>query len=197
MLDAGREYRKRYPDAGRGAAKRWAAANAEHRKDYERRRTLRMTPEERERRRLREAKRRTDDPDYYRRVNKKSRAKRDHAAWMRDWRRKNPHLDKAISIKYRESHKAEIYIRSRKRTARVAILGSGIAESDWRQYRDGYGKCLRCGSIERLTMDHVVPIVVGGHHSLWNVQPLCRTCNARKHVTIADYRKYLPAPEGA
>lgn len=39
--------------------------------------------------------------------------------------------------------------------------------------------CCRCGDIY-WELDHKIPIAAGGHHSLDNVQPLCRDCNARK-----------------
>jgi 5-methylcytosine-specific restriction enzyme A len=45
--------------------------------------------------------------------------------------------------------------------------------------RDGY-KCKKCGSIERLTVDHIKPITKGGNNDLGNLQTLCLGCNIRK-----------------
>jgi 5-methylcytosine-specific restriction endonuclease McrA len=53
--------------------------------------------------------------------------------------------------------------------------------------RDGY-KCLKCGTMERLELDHIVPITKGGASVLDNLQVLCRSCNASKFVKIIDYR---------
>jgi 5-methylcytosine-specific restriction endonuclease McrA len=50
------------------------------------------------------------------------------------------------------------------------------------------GRCLQCGSDEKLTWDHVVPLSRGGQHSLMNLQRLCRQCNARKATRVVDYR---------
>ncbi len=53
--------------------------------------------------------------------------------------------------------------------------------------RDGY-QCLRCGSKEQLTIDHIVPVVKGGTNDFDNLQTLCRSCNCQKQTKIADYR---------
>lgn len=39
--------------------------------------------------------------------------------------------------------------------------------------------CINCGSKE-ITLDHIIPISRGGRHSIGNLQPLCRSCNASK-----------------
>lgn len=54
------------------------------------------------------------------------------------------------------------------RSVRVAVLT-----------RDG-GCCLRCGTAEDLTLDHIVPWSLGGSDDISNLQTLCRRCNASK-----------------
>lgn len=51
----------------------------------------------------------------------------------------------------------------------------------------GY-RCLRCGEQKTLTVDHVVPLTKGGANAICNIQPLCRSCNARKKTHSIDYR---------
>jgi hypothetical protein len=50
--------------------------------------------------------------------------------------------------------------------------------------RDG-GRCVRCGSKERLEFDHVIPVALGGASTARNLQLLCETCNRSKGASIA------------
>jgi 5-methylcytosine-specific restriction endonuclease McrA len=50
-------------------------------------------------------------------------------------------------------------------------------------HRDG-GKCVRCGSNERLEFDHIIPLTEGGSNTERNLRLLCETCNRKKGATI-------------
>jgi len=45
--------------------------------------------------------------------------------------------------------------------------------------RDGH-KCVKCGSMEALTLDHIVPWSRGGEDTVENLQTMCQPCNSRK-----------------
>ncbi len=49
--------------------------------------------------------------------------------------------------------------------------------------RDGE-KCLHCGALDDLTLDHIVPWSTGGMDDITNLQTLCRPCNSRKGARI-------------
>lgn len=49
--------------------------------------------------------------------------------------------------------------------------------------RDGH-RCLRCGSTERLHVDHIYPRYLGGWNIEANLQTLCRACNLAKGADI-------------
>lgn len=57
-----------------------------------------------------------------------------------------------------------------------------------REWKDD--KCAKCGSIEKLELDHIVPRFAGGTPERSNAQTLCRTCNRKKFWTD-DYELYL------
>ena len=46
------------------------------------------------------------------------------------------------------------------------------------------GKCVRCGSVEKLEFDHIIPIVKGGANTERNIQLLCESCNRAKGAAI-------------
>ena len=54
--------------------------------------------------------------------------------------------------------------------------------------RDG-NKCLKCGTTNNLTLDHIKPKAHGGTSRKSNLQTLCFKCNNKKADTEVDYRK--------
>lgn len=49
--------------------------------------------------------------------------------------------------------------------------------------RDG-GKCVQCGSNEKLEFDHIIPFSKGGSNTYRNIQLLCEKCNRSKSNNI-------------
>lgn len=50
--------------------------------------------------------------------------------------------------------------------------------------RDG-GRCVKCGSTVALTVDHRIPIHLGGTHTMTNLQTLCDPCHRSKTAAEA------------
>jgi len=50
------------------------------------------------------------------------------------------------------------------------------------------GKCLQCGTTQTIGKNRIVPTSLGGSSGLDNLQPLCKSCNAKKRRNIIDHR---------
>ncbi len=47
-------------------------------------------------------------------------------------------------------------------------------------------QCVKCGSPDQLSLDHVIPHSLGGSDDEGNLQTLCGTCNSRKGARLDD-----------
>ena len=46
------------------------------------------------------------------------------------------------------------------------------------------GRCVKCGSQEKLEYDHIIPIAKGGSNTTRNIQLLCEKCNRSKGANL-------------
>lgn len=68
-----------------------------------------------------------------------------------------------------------------------------VSPKDWWDLKARFDhRCAYCGSDEKLTFDHVVPLTRGGTHGIGNALPCCTICNSSKNNrTLVEWRKYL------
>lgn len=76
--------------------------------------------------------------------------------------------------------------------ARINGNNGKIIYQEWRDLKEKYNNaCLCCGrrapEVE-ITLDHVLPLSMGGSNTIDNAQPLCLSCNSRKGTKHIDYR---------
>jgi hypothetical protein len=62
---------------------------------------------------------------------------------------------------------------------------------EWELLKKQYGFiCPACKKMEptiKLTEDHIIPLIMGGSDYIENIQPLCITCNVRKHTKTIKF----------
>jgi len=114
--------------------------------------------------------------------------------YKRQWHRKAyARRSKDLNQRSREWHKqnpARARAMANNRKARKLNNGGKYTGAQWLAICAHYGNCcLCCGVVsEKLTVDHVLPVIHGGTNNPDNLQPLCRSCNLRKHTKDTDYR---------
>jgi 5-methylcytosine-specific restriction endonuclease McrA len=47
-------------------------------------------------------------------------------------------------------------------------------------WRRDQGRCVDCGSREKLEFDHIIPVSEGGSNTARNIELRCESCNRRK-----------------
>jgi len=60
-------------------------------------------------------------------------------------------------------------------------IPSNVKLAVWRRDQ---GKCVECGSKEKIEYDHIIPNSKGGSNTERNIQLLCEKCNRQKAARI-------------
>lgn len=140
-------------------------------------------------------------PDGYQGLCRKCKRQLEHALY----RKKNPIIKSGFSLeeklerrkkslsRYYRNHYPEIRFRNWVRSiSKRADDGQRFTQEQWNNLIAFYSpnnECLCCGVMDRrLGADHVVPLSKGGSGRIFNIQPMCFPCNARKNAKTVDYR---------
>ena len=74
---------------------------------------------------------------------------------------------------------------------RLKVDGLSHTYGEWELLKKQYGyicPCCRKSEPEiNLTEDHIIPLSKGGSDLIENIQPLCLSCNIKKHTKIIKY----------
>ena len=83
----------------------------------------------------------------------------------------------------REYARLNAKTQNARRKAQKSATVHRITKAEWLDRQLEYeGRCAYCGTpVQEPTMDHVVPLIKGGDHSVGNIVPACGRCNRRKH----------------
>lgn len=90
---------------------------------------------------------------------------------------------------WRVANKDAVNDATRRRRNKRRGNGGEFTEQQWNNLINMCAfRCLRCGEDCGLTVDHVIPVSLGGTSYISNIQPLCLSCNSKKGIKITDYR---------
>lgn len=103
---------------------------------------------------------------------------------------------RAMDRYYRIRHTPEYQsqrrlVEARRRSKKRGATIGAFTGNDWLTLLAKYDyRCVYCGTRDQvLEQDHVIPLVQNGVHSLENIVPACRQCNASKNDRTPDQAK--------
>lgn len=160
-----KEHRERNPEKQREAVMRWQAKNPDYPREW-----------------------RAKNPDKVKASRKRGRSHK--AVTDAKWRAANPEKVREYNKRWREKHPEKKLDKGHRYRAR--LRGAAVIEKVDRltiYKRDG-GRCHLCGrfvSKVRFTLDHLVPLALGGVHTAANVKVAHLACNSRKGARFISY----------
>lgn len=121
-----------------------------------------------------------------------------HPDWYRlpnaNYRSSHPDRQKSDNAAWRAANPGRMRAHKVRRRQRIELADGHYTGAEWEALKARYGyRCLMCGRTEpdiKLTLDHVVPVSKGGTNDISNGQPLCVSCNSRKHTQTLDLRPH-------
>lgn len=135
----------------------------------------------------------------------RERRKDEMAIYLQKYRAEHKEKAKEYGKRYRQENKEKILEMNRRYSAnnrdklrvqgqlsyaKRKANGGNFTTDEWLDLCSSFGNvCVGCGTDERLTIDHIIPITQGGSSGIENLQPLCKPCNSSKGSrVIIDYR---------
>ena len=105
------------------------------------------------------------------------------------WQKDNPEAVARKNAAWIDKHPEKRLERTQRRRAKLRENSVHlITEKDMQKLYSS--KCVYCGSNEKISADHVIPIFRGGQHSIGNLVPACQRCNSSKGTkTIMEWKK--------
>lgn len=94
-----------------------------------------------------------------------------------------------LSAEMFDKHRHQKMIATNNRLRALQGVAGTLAYQEWIDLCQHYDfRCVACGLRRPLSIDHVLPLSMGGANTIENVQPLCQFCNGNKGARLIDYR---------
>lgn len=104
------------------------------------------------------------------------------------WSKENRESKRLSYRKWSANNREKDRLRGHERRVKMRNQKFKILDHEMlRLYRQ---PCFHCGSHDRIEADHIIPLARGGRHSIGNLLPLCRICNAKKSDRPLVYLRY-------
>ena len=111
--------------------------------------------------------------------------------WKNGISKDKEHRRKKYKEWTKDNYDKKLWLNMQRRVMKLKANGSHTF-GEWENLRAQYNwTCLACGKKEpqiKLTEDHIIPLSKGGSDNIENIQPLCRSCNSKKHTKIINYK---------
>jgi 5-methylcytosine-specific restriction endonuclease McrA len=107
-------------------------------------------------------------------------------AWKATWRESHRDKVREINSVWQKANPVKACEKFHRRRARKRNApGEHYTAAQWKGLLlEHQGKCIDCGTTERITVGHMVPLARGGSNAIDNIRPQCRSCNSKQGTKV-------------
>lgn len=112
-----------------------------------------------------------------------------HWNWKGGISKDKSYLKQLKNIWVKKNYQYKLWLNNQRRIKKVGNGGFHNLH-EWETLKAQYNWTCPCCKLQEpeiiLTRDHIIPLSKGGSDNIENIQPLCKSCNCRKHDKIIN-----------